>query len=507
MICDADTIGVFQIESRAQMAMLPRLKPRSFYDLVIEVAIVRPGPIQGDMVHPYLRRRNKEEPVTYPSKELEDVLGNTLGVPLFQEQAMKVVMVAAGFSAADADRLRRAMAAWKKNGVLETFHDKVVHGMTANGYAREFAEATFNQIRGFGLYGFPESHAASFALLVYASAWVKRHHPAAFCAALLNSQPMGFYAPAQLVRDARDHGVVVGAVDVNASEWDCTLEDKRRSDGATERRRGGEPGKATWGVDGPAMRLGFRQIKGMRKDHAERIVKCRQERGAFATVAEFHCAARLPVAAMRRLAEADAFGSMGLSRREALWQVLKLKDENLPLFDDTPAFSPPSSLRRSVTPSLSPDFDPPVSLPTMPLGQEVMTDYSTAGLSLKKHPVAIVRDELSKQKLITAAELMDENRSPHGRWVKVAGLVLIRQRPGTASGVVFVTLEDETGVANLILWPQVYEQYHAASRHATLLQCDGYVQRQGQVVHVLAKRLFDRSDLLEGYQLRSRDFH
>jgi error-prone DNA polymerase len=448
------------------------------------------------MVHPYLRRRNNEEPVSYPSEALREVLGNTLGVPLFQEQAMKVVMVAAGFSAADADRLRRAMAAWKKNGVLDTFRDKVVDGMLANGYAREFAEATFNQIRGFGLYGFPESHAASFALLVYASAWVKRHHPAAFCAALLNSQPMGFYAPAQLVRDARDHGVDVRPVDVNASEWDCTLEGKRRSDAATQRRR--EGGKTAWGADGPAVRLGFRQIKGMRKDHAERVARRRREGGAFSTVAEFHRAARLPVAVLRHLAEADAFGSMGLSRREALWQVLKLKDETLSLFDDTPAPLPP--------PSLLPD-EPAVSLPTMPLGQEVMTDYATAGLSLKRHPVAIVREELSKQRLITAAELMDEKRSPHGRWVKVAGLVLIRQRPGTASGVVFVTLEDETGVANLILWPQTYEQYHAASRHATLLQCDGYVQRQGQVVHVLAKRLFDRSDLLEGYQLRSRDFH
>src|SRR5215217_4110380 len=283
MICDADTIGVFQIESRAQMAMLPRLRPRRFYDLVIEVAIVRPGPIQGDMVHPYLRRRNGEEPVVYPSKELEEVLGNTLGVPLFQEQAMKVVMVAAGFSSEEADRLRRAMAAWKKSTQLERFRGKIIKGMCDNGYTREFAEQTFNQIRGFGEYGFPESHAASFALLVYASAWIKRHHPAAFCAALLNSQPMGFYAPAQLVRDARDHGVEVRPADVNASEWDCTLEEKGRSGGASERRR--EGGKATWGVDGPAMRLGFRQVKGMRQDHAERIGKYRREDGIFPTVA------------------------------------------------------------------------------------------------------------------------------------------------------------------------------------------------------------------------------
>ncbi|HZN66695.1 MAG TPA: PHP domain-containing protein [Tepidisphaeraceae bacterium] len=512
MICDGDTIGVFQIESRAQMAMLPRLRPRCFYDLVIEVAIVRPGPIQGDMVHPYLRRRRGEEPVTFPSEELRRVLGNTLGVPLFQEQAMKVVMVAADFSAADADRLRRAMAAWKKNGALEQFRDKVVGGMVRNGYPREFAEQTFNQIRGFGEYGFPESHAASFARLVYASAWIKRHYPAAFCAALLNSQPMGFYAPAQLVRDARDHGVEVRPADVNASEWDCTLEDRRdgaevrRHEGTEARRHEGASGKSSWGWDGPAVRLGFRQIKGMREDHALRIVEARARWGWFGSVAQLHRRSCVPVATLRRLAEADAFGSMGLSRRQALWQVLKLKDDENPLFDENPS-STPSCLRASVPSCLPPEDEPTVTLPTMPLGQEVITDYTTAGLSLKHHPVALVRAELDRRKVITAAQLADQGAFPHGRWVRIAGVVLIRQRPGTASGVVFITLEDETGVSNLIVWPHVYERYHAASRHASLLEAEGYVQRDGQVVHVLAKRMFDQSWMLEGLGTRSRDFH
>jgi error-prone DNA polymerase len=502
MLCKADSLGVFQVESRAQMSMLPRLKPRKFYDLVIEVAIVRPGPIQGDMVHPYLRRRDGLEPVSYPSKALEAVLGNTLGVPLFQEQAMKVVMVAAGFSAAEADRLRRAMAAWKKHGALEQFHPKVVDGMLRNGYTREFAEKTFEQIKGFGDYGFPESHAASFARLVYASSWVKRHHPAVFCAALLNSQPMGFYAPAQLVRDAKEHGVEVRAVDVNESGWDCTLEECLTT---KPRSHEGRKGKTTWGLDGPAVRLGFRQVKGMKVEHATLISELRKRRGRFTSVSQFHRITSLPVSTLRRLAEADAFGSLGLSRRQALWQVLRLKDEEFPLFD-TPASSP-SCLRDFVVPPSSELDEPAVILPAMPLGQEVMTDYATSGMSLKRHPVALLREDLSKRQIITAAELADETRSPHGKWVKVAGMVLIRQRPGTASGVVFVTMEDETGVANLILWPQTYDRYRPAARHAGLLQCDGYVQRQGQVVHVLARRLIDLSELLDGYHLRSRDFH
>jgi error-prone DNA polymerase len=486
MMCDADTIGVFQIESRAQMSMLPRLRPRQFYDIVIEVAIVRPGPIQGNMVHPYLRRRAGEEEVTYPSQDLYETLKNTLGVPLFQEQAMRVVMVAAGFSAEEADQLRRAMAAWRKNGVIDRFYPKIVSGMLARGYTREFAEQTFQQIQGFGEYGFPESHAASFALLVYASAWIKRHHPAVFACALLNSQPMGFYAPAQIVRDARDHGVEVRPVDVNESEWDCTLEERHEG---TEARRHEGKGKERWGLDGPALRLGFRQISGLREDHVERLVASRRRHGRFTSIEEFHQVTELPVVTVKRLTEADAFGSVGDSRRPAIWNTLPLRDADAPLFDPLRA-SVPSCLRASI--------------PEMPIGQEVMTDYATLRLSLKKHPVAIVRPALDERKILTANQI---NQTPNGKWVKVAGLVLIRQRPGTASGIVFETLEDETGIVNLIVRPDVYERYRPAARHAALLQCDGYLERQGQVVHIMAKRLFDLSHLLAGYRLESRDFH
>ena len=489
MVSDADTVGVFQIESRAQMSMLPRLRPREFYDLVIEVAIVRPGPIQGDMVHPYLKRRNGEESADYPNDELREVLEKTLGIPLFQEQAMRVVMIAAKFSAIEANELRRAMAAWKRNGHIDMLKARIILGMRENGYEPDFADSLFKQIQGFGSYGFPESHAASFARLVYASAWVKRYHPAAFCAALLNSQPMGFYQPAQLVRDAKEHGVEVRGVDVNCSEWDCTLEET-----APKAR---VAGKAGWGVNGPALRLGFRQVKGMSEAHATRIIDARTERGRFTSVAEFHRATRLPAAVLRRLAEADAFGSLGLTRRQAVWHVLELKDERLPLIeghDDDGGGG-----------NAGPSFLP--FLPPMPFGQEVMTDYATQGLSLKAHPVSLIRGELSRRNIVTAAELQDATRSPHGRWVKVAGLVLIRQRPGTASGVVLETIEDETGIANLILWSDVYERYRPAARHAGLLQADGYVQREGQVVHVLAKRLFDLSRLLAGFRMESRDFH
>jgi error-prone DNA polymerase len=538
MISDADTVGVFQIESRAQMTMLPRLRPKCFYDLVIEVAIVRPGPIQGDMVHPYLRRRNGEEEVVYPKEELRQVLGKTLGVPLFQEQAMKLTMVAAGFTAEEADELRRAMAAWKRHGGIERFEKKIIAGMLANGYEQEFAERCFLQIRGFGLYGFPESHAASFALLVYASAWIKRFHPAAFAAALLNSQPMGFYAPAQIVRDARDHGVPVRPIDVNASEWDCTLEDipvdyrgaprsppctcKPRaiklspsaqpgragiySTSSETHRSGGNshalPGEAkrsghdaftctcgasnkhTWGTDGPALRLGFRQIKGMREPHAQKIVERRRSVGRFESVDHFHALTSLPVHVISRLAQADAFGSLPANRRTALWKTLALPDERLP-FTAAPKETQPL-------------------LPLMPLREEVLTDYHTTGFSLKTHPLSLVRKELSSRGVITSAEL---GRQERGRWVKVAGLVLIRQRPGTASGIVFETIEDETGVVNLIIRPPVYERYRSAARHAGLAEAHGYVERQGQVIHVMVVRMIDISDALKGFQLRSRDFH
>jgi error-prone DNA polymerase len=496
MMCDADTVGVFQIESRAQMSMLPRLQPRKFYDIVIEVAIVRPGPIQGNMVHPYLQRRElvrneRGGEIQYESPELEKMLSHTLGVPLFQEQAMRVVMVAAGFTADEADQLRRAMAAWRKNGMINQFYPKIINGMLANGYARDFAERVFEQIQGFGEYGFPESHAASFALLVYASAWIKRHHPAVFACALLNSQPMGFYAPAQIVRDARDHGVEVRPVDVNHSEWDCTLKDPRDMDVPPMHGRDGhapENGKHTWGLAGPALRLGFRQITGMRQDHVQRLVAARCRHGHFTSIEEFHQVTGLPVTTVKRLAEADAFGSIGDSRRPAVWNTLPLRDADAPLFD-SPLPTPHS---------------PPPTLPEMPIGQEVMTDYATLRLSLKKHPVAIVRASLDERKILTAAQI---NQTPHGRWVKVAGLVLIRQRPGTASGIVFETIEDETGIVNLIVRPDIYERYRPAARHAALLQCDGYLERQGQVVHIMAKRLFDLSELLHGYRLESRDFH
>jgi error-prone DNA polymerase len=494
MICDADTIGVFQIESRAQMSMLPRLRPRNFYDLVIEVAIVRPGPIQGNMVHPYLRRRNGEEKVVYPSPQLEAVLHKTLGVPLFQEQAMKIAMVGAGFSGAEADQLRRAMAAWRKNGDLLKFHSKIVDGMLKNGYTQEFAEQCFEQIKGFGEYGFPESHSASFALLVYASCWLKRYHPAAFCAAIINSQPMGFYQPAQLVRDAREHGVEVRPVDVNHSQWDCILEE--RHEGAEARRHEGE-GKATWGMNGPAVRLGFRLIKGFRQPHAEAIVAKRRKHGPFSSVEQLQQLADLPAQVMCQLAEADAFSSLELPRRNAFWDALELKDTEAPLFD-----SPSPSLSPSNEPALSPSKG--ASLPPMPLAQEVKIDYETTTLSLKKHPVSFARELLKSQRILSSREI---NALPNGRWAKVAGLVLIRQRPGTASGIVFITLEDETGIVNLIVRPEIYEKYRPAARHAALLQCDGYLERQGQVVHIMAKRLFDRSELVSGYEISSRDFH
>ncbi len=477
MICKADTIGVFQIESRAQMSMLPRLKPRKFYDLVIEVAIVRPGPIQGDMVHPYLRRRNGEEPVSYPSEALREVLEKTLGVPLFQEQAMRIVMVAAGFSAEEADRLRRAMAAWKRSAGIDQFHEKIVSGMLAKGYTPEFAEQCFNQIRGFGEYGFPESHAASFAILVYVSCWLKHYHPAPFAAALINSQPMGFYAPAQIVRDAREHGVEARPADVNHSQWDCTLEEKTDTKNPH-----------------PPLRLGLRIIKHFKSLHAQRITEARRA-GPFTSIPHFHRATALPVSALRLLAEADTFTSLNLTRRQALWEVLSLSDESAPLFDLLPNSA--LSTQHSALPDNS-------ALPTMPEGQEIMTDYSTVGLSLKNHPLALLRNYFTQKKIIPATQL---RKMKHGDWVSVAGLVLVRQRPGTASGIVFETLEDETGIANLILRPDIYDRYRPAARHAALLQAEGILECQGEVIHIMAKRLTDLSSLLTGYQFHSRDFH
>jgi error-prone DNA polymerase len=460
MLSRADSIGVFQVESRAQMTMLPRLKPRCFYDLVIEVAIVRPGPIQGDMVHPYLRRRSGQEPVDYPSEALKAVLEKTLGVPLFQEQAMNIAIVGAGFTASEADQLRRAMATFRRVGTIHLLRDKFINGMIANGYARDFAERCFKQIEGFGTYGFPESHATSFALLVYVSSWLKCHHPAAFACALLNSQPMGFYAPAQIVRDARDHGVVVLPVDVNASAWDCTLEPAPDN-------------------SGHALRLGFRQVKGLKQEEMERLVARRGN--GYPDLAALRRRAEISAAALDRLARADAFGSLALARRGALWSAIGL-DRTGQELDQPPLFAWAEGTARP---------EPTVALPSMTLGEEVAQDYANLRLSLRCHPLALLRPWLGRA--VRAEQLAD---MANGRRVEVAGLTLVRQRPGTASGVIFVTLEDETGVANLVVWPSVFERYRRVVLGAQLMLVRGRLQREGIVIHVVAETLIDRSDLL-----------
>ncbi len=453
MLSRADSLGVFQVESRAQMSMLPRLQPRTFYDLVIEVAIVRPGPIQGGMVHPYLRRRKGEEPVTYPIPELEPVLRKTKGVPLFQEQAMKIAMVGAGFSAEEADRLRRAMAAFRRAGDVQRFRDQFIAGMVANRCPPDFAERCFKQIEGFGEYGFPESHAASFALLVYVSAWIKHHHPVVFAAALLNSQPMGFYAPAQIVRDAREHGVTVLPPDVNRSLWDCTL----------------EPPAPDGQSPFPALRLGLRLIRGFAEEHANTIALSRA--GGYRDPYDLWRRARLPVAALERLAKADAFRSVGLDRRAALWAVRALGDNPLPLFArlDDPAVD-----------------EPEAALPAMPLGEHVVMDYGSLSLSLKAHPLALLRDGLPG---VSPTERLAGTRD--GRRLTVAGLVLVRQRPGSAEGVVFLTLEDETGIANLVVMPDRFETFRRPIMTARLLAATGFVQNHDNVVHLRVESLID----------------
>ena len=456
MIRRADTLGTFQIESRAQMAMLPRMKPTTFYDLVVQVAIVRPGPIQGDMVHPYLRRREGLEPVTFPTPELREVLGKTLGVPLFQEQAMRVAIVCAGFTPSEADQLRRAMATFKLTGGVSHFKDKLIEGMVARGYERGFAEKTFSQIEGFGSYGFPESHAASFALIAYASAWLKCHHPAVFCAALLNAQPMGFYAPAQIVRDAREHAVPVHPVDVNHSRWDCTIE------------KGG-------------VRLGLRMCKGLAEQDGIKLVAARGEY-AYATVEELWRRARVPVAALERLAEADAFGSLQQDRRGALWAIRALADTALPLFVAAERGLPEPEI-----------VEPPVSLIPMRPGREVVEDYGATGLTLRHHPLTFLRDELTARGMVTCASLA---HTRDGRRVVVPGLVLVRQKPGSAKGVMFITTEDETGIANIIVWPSLFEQQRRLVLGATMIGCRGRVQKESGVIHVVAEQLIDLSALL-----------
>ena len=490
MICKADTVGVFQIESRAQMSMLPRLQPRCFYDLVIEVAIVRPGPIQGDMVHPYLRRRTGEEPITYPNEAVKRVLGRTLGVPLFQEQAMAMAIVAAGFTPGQADQLRRAIAAWKsKQKVIYAFGTKLIEGMVNNGYERAFAERCFEQIKGFAEYGFPESHAASFALIVYASCYLKCHHPAAFACALLNSQPMGFYAPAQIVRDVKNHGVTVRAVDVNHSDWDCTLE--KDDTGA------------------PALRLGMRLVAGLRQAEALAIVAAVRRAGPIKCLDTLHRISGVRVAALRTLARADAMNSLGMDRQAAVWKVRAMSDARSPLFE--PEFSEPE-FPPEVPTSLSLHDDHAAiedvsHLPTIAPTRTVAHDYATVGLSLKAHPMSFVRDALDQKRVTVARDLYDEARCPGGRIVRVAGLVLVRQRPGTANGIVFVTLEDETGIANLILRPAIYQRYRKAARHGVAVLCKGRIERRGMVVHVLALSVQDIGPELSGHRSGSRDFH
>ena len=483
MLCRADSLGVFQVESRAQMTMLPRLKPDNFYDLVIEVAIVRPGPIQGDMVHPYLRRRRGQEAVTYPSKELEAVLSKTLGVPLFQEQAMKIAIVAADFTPSEADRLRRAMATFKRVGTIGTFQRKMIDGMLANGYARDFAERCFQQIEGFGEYGFPESHAASFALLVYASAWLKCRYPDAFAAALLNAQPMGFYAPAQIVRDAREHGVEVRPPDINHSLWDSTLESgPHAAERLHELHRDMHDDIRT----AHAVRLGLREIKGLSEKDAKLVM---EKRGvAYDSVRDLWLRSGLSPHVLERLADADAFGSLGLTRREALWAAKALgrvgdRDDDLPLF----------AIDGGVVPAYIISREPDVRLPPMPIGEEVINDYRFLHLSLRAHPAQFLRSDLSARGIKQNDTL---RRTASGARIRISGLVTCRQRPGSANGVVFMTIEDETAIANVIVWPKIFERLRPVVLGARYVAVTGRVQEESGVIHVVAEQLEDLTPFL-----------
>ncbi|MDW6021986.1 error-prone DNA polymerase [Mesorhizobium sp. BAC0120] len=472
MICRADTLGVFQIESRAQMSMLPRLRPKKFYDLVIEVAIVRPGPIQGDMVHPYLRRRQGKEKVDYPSEELRKILERTLGVPLFQEQAMKIAIDAGGFRPGEADQLRRAMATFKRVGTIGNYRQRMVDGMVSRGYEREFAERCFKQIEGFGEYGFPESHAASFALLVYASCWFKAFYPDVFCAAILNSQPMGFYQPAQLVRDAADHGVEIREADINLSDWDCTLEKASFDSGRIIGRHAGmrDVIRARH-----AVRLGFRQIKGLPEKRMKEFVERRGD--GYESVRDVWLRSGLDIDEIERLAQADAFRSIGLSRRSALWAVKALDGKNaaesLPLFDQ-----PKSRLR---------DHEPRTELPIMPLGEHVIHDYRSLGLSLKAHPIAFLRPRLDRIGITPNARLA---QVPDGKRVSVAGLVLVRQRPGKGNAI-FLTLEDEKSVANVIVWQRRFERFRPIVMGSRFIRVTGRLQKESDVIHIVAERMED----------------
>ena len=481
MLCRADSIGVFQVESRAQMNMLPRLRPRTFYDLVIEVAIVRPGPIQGDMVHPYLRRRSGVEAETYPAPspefgeadELRQILGKTKGVPLFQEQAMRIAMDAAKFSDAEVNELRKAMATFRRRGTIGLLEDKMVSRMTARGYDQVFAQRCFSQIKGFGEYGFPESHAASFAHLVYVSSWLKCYYPAAFAAALLNSQPMGFYAPAQIVRCAQEHGVEAREADVNFSDWDAVLEDGSPLSPPLSGERARVRGT-------PALRIGLRQIDGLSQDEIVRMMAACEAGGAWKSIPDMATRAGVRTATLEKLAAADAFRSMGLDRRQALWQVKALSNAPpLPLFDWT---------------ATRPDgAEADVQLPEMALSEHVVNDYQTLRLSLKAHPMSFLREEFRAARVISCNNVRTVK---DGAYVRVAGVVLVRQRPGSAKGVVFVTIEDETGVANAVVWPKMLERYRKVVMTARLILIEGRIQRHEDIIHIVSVKLEDKSDWL-----------
>ncbi|MFM1897090.1 MAG: hypothetical protein RLZZ385_2164 [Pseudomonadota bacterium] len=480
MMCAADTIGVFQIESRAQMSMLPRLQPRNYYDLVIQIAIVRPGPIQGDMVHPYLARRSGKEIVSYPSEEVRAVLERTLGVPIFQEQVMQLAMVAAGFSGGEADQLRRAMAAWKKKGGLEPYREKLVSGMLARGYELDFAEKLFRQIQGFGDYGFPESHSASFALIAYVSSWLKRYHPAAFCCALLNSQPMGFYAPAQLIMDARRHGVTVLPVAVNHSDWDCTLEEEKRGQrDISEEEKSRRP---VFSRASLAMRTGLNQVKGLSRAGGLAVVEARAA-GPYVTVQDLVFRSGISKGDLEALAAADALRELSGDRHRAFWFAAGVE--------------PGESVFKSD------DFGFDVLLPVASEGQNIVGDYTATGFTLRRHPVALLRKHLDRHQ-VSRAEALKEIR--HEGHAKVTGIVTSRQRPMTASGVTFITMEDETGYVNVVVWPSLGEKQRPVVRQAKLLGVSGYVQHSDGVTHLIARQLVDLSHWLGEMQLSSRDF-
>ena len=494
MMSDADTVGVFQIESRAQMSMLPRLRPRSYYDLVIQIAIVRPGPIQGDMVHPYLNRRNGKEEVIYPSDEVKNVLERTLGVPIFQEQVMQLAMVAAGFSGGEADQLRRAMAAWKRKAGLESYREKLVKGMLKRGYEEEFAEQLFKQIKGFGDYGFPESHAASFALIAYVSSWLKLYHPAAFCCALLNSQPMGFYPPAQLINDARYHGVSILPVDINKSSYESTLE----FDSGFERLY--SPCEQT--MD-PMLRIGFKQVKGISDVGALAIVEARQA-GKFQTIQELVFRSGINKKDLESLAAADALQELSGDRHRAFWQASGVdarcldrntSQENAGL---TAQMNFYSDLHFAKI-----DFGVDVLLPVVNEGQNIIADYGSTGFTLRRHPIALFRNHLNSYQVSPASYLAAVDNEAHA---KVIGLVTCRQSPMTASGVTFITLEDESGFVNVVVWPKTEERLRSIVRKAMLIGVVGKVQKSDGVIHLIAQELVDLSHWLGPMELSSRNF-